>query len=93
MKKLFMITLVLTATVAMGQHAEKNPKDLWTRSINVTLGDDWRQKTITVPGKGIFRILRPWRFRMGFRPPSPSWARISGKKRAGIHMGCPRLPP
>ena len=52
-----MITLVLTATVAMGQHAEKNPKDLWTRSINVTLGDDWRQKTITVPGKGTPNVV------------------------------------
>lgn len=36
----------------MAQNTEKNPKDLWTHSIDVTLGDNWRQKTITVPGKG-----------------------------------------
>lgn len=36
----------------MAQTSEDNPKDLWTRSIDVTLGDDWQKKNISVPGKG-----------------------------------------
>ena len=36
----------------VAQSTDQNPKDLWTRSINVTLGDNWRQKSISVPGKG-----------------------------------------
>ena len=52
MKKLVFIICLLTTTVTMAQTNENNPKDLWTHSIDVTLGDNWRQKTINVPGKG-----------------------------------------
>ena len=41
----------------MAQTPEKNPKDLWTHTVEVTLGDNWRQKTITVPGKGTPNVV------------------------------------
>jgi len=44
--------MVLTATVASGQTEGDKTKDLWTRSVDVTLGDAWREKSIKVPGKG-----------------------------------------
>ena len=52
MKKLLLFAFILTATVAFAQTKESNPKDLWTNSIDVSLGDNWRQKIISVPGKG-----------------------------------------
>lgn len=57
MKKLITIVCLLTATTAMAQTDENNPKDLWTHSIDVTLGDNWRQKTISIPGKGTPNVL------------------------------------
>lgn len=51
MRKLLLITFVLSTMVAQAQIVDNNPKDLWTTPIEVTLGDDWRQKTISVPGK------------------------------------------
>lgn len=56
MRKLFLIPCLLLATVVMAQN-EKNPKDLWTRTIDVSLGDNWKQKTITVPGKGTPNVI------------------------------------
>ena len=41
----------------MAQSTEKNPKDLWTRSVDVSLGDDWRQKSISVSGKGTPNVV------------------------------------
>lgn len=55
--KLLLMVFVLTATTASAQNAEKNPKDLWSNSVDVTLGDDWRQKTIVVPGKGTPNVV------------------------------------
>lgn len=52
MKKLILFAFILTTTAALAQTEEQNPKDLWTHDIDVTLGDNWRQKTISVPGKG-----------------------------------------
>lgn len=57
MKKLLILSLLLTTITAMSQTSEKNPKDLWTRSIDVSLGDNWKQKTITVPGKGTPNVI------------------------------------
>lgn len=57
MKKLITIICLLTATTTMAQTDKNNPKDLWTYSIDVTLGDGWRQKTISVPGKGTPNVL------------------------------------
>ena len=57
MKKLLILSLFLVALTAGAQTKEKNPKDLWTRSVDVSLGDDWRQKTITVPGKGTPNVI------------------------------------
>ena len=42
MKKLLILTLFLVTLTAGAQTKEKNPKDLWTRSVDVSLGDDWR---------------------------------------------------
>lgn len=50
MKNALLIALVLMATTASAQHPENNPKDLWTSSVDVTLGDNWREKSIVVPG-------------------------------------------
>lgn len=55
--KLLLMVFVLTATTASSQSAEKNPKDLWSNSVDVTLGDNWRQKTIVVPGKGTPNVV------------------------------------
>lgn len=52
MKKLFLFVFLLTTTALLAQTEEQNPKELRTTSIDVTLGDNWRQKTISVPGKG-----------------------------------------
>jgi len=41
----------------MAQTNENDSKDLWTRSIDVTLGDNWRQKAIAVEGKGTPDVL------------------------------------
>ena len=41
----------------MAQTNENDSKDLWTRTIDVTLGDNWRQKAITVEGKGTPDVL------------------------------------
>lgn len=57
MKKLLILSLFLVALTAGAQTKEKNPKDLWTRSVDVSLGDDWKQKTITVPGKGTPNVI------------------------------------
>lgn len=51
------MVLVLTATTVSAQNDEKPPKDLWTRTINVTLGDNWRQIIISVPGKGTPNVV------------------------------------
>ena len=56
MKKLLFI-FVMTALTAGAQTAENNPKDLWTTSVEVDLGDNWKQKTITVPGNGIPNVI------------------------------------
>ena len=56
MKKLLFI-FVMTALTAGAQTAENNPKDLWTHSVEVDLGDNWKQKTITVPGKGTPNVI------------------------------------
>ena len=57
MRKLLLFVCILTAMTAVAQNTEKNPKDLWTHSIDVTLGDNWRQKTINVPGKGTPNVV------------------------------------
>ena len=41
----------------MAQNNEKNPKNLWTYSIDVTLGDQWKEKIINVPGKGTPNVV------------------------------------
>lgn len=51
MKKLLFIIFMISAITGVAQTTEANPKDLWTSSVDVTLGDDWREKTINVPGK------------------------------------------
>ena len=51
MRKLLLITFVLSTMVAWAQTVDNNPKDLWVTSIEVTLGDDWRQKPISIPEK------------------------------------------
>ena len=43
---------MLSTFAMVAQTTEENPKDLWTHSVDVTLGDNWQQKTISVPGKG-----------------------------------------
>ena len=60
MKKLLFLFL-MTALTAGAQTAEKNPKDLWTTSVEVDLGDNWKQKTITVPGNGIPNVIEFFR--------------------------------
>ncbi len=59
MKRIFTIIVMLlfSSTIAMTQNANKNPKDLWTHSVDVTLGDHWKQKTIIVPGKGTPNVV------------------------------------
>jgi len=52
MKHLLLMTIILTTIAAKAQTSDENPKDLWTRSVDVTLGDDWKQKSISLPGKG-----------------------------------------
>lgn len=52
MRKLLLIAFLLSSTAVLAQTNNENPKDLWTHSIDVTLGDNWRQKTISVLGKG-----------------------------------------
>lgn len=52
MKKLLCITFIISAITMAAQTTEENTKDLWTHSIDVTLGDNWQKKTISVPGKG-----------------------------------------
>ena len=41
----------------MAQTNEKDSKDLWTRTVDVTLGDNWHQKAIAVEGKGTPDVL------------------------------------
>lgn len=57
MRKFLVLSFFLITLTAMAQTPEKNPKDLWTHTIDVTLGDNWRQKTITVPGKGTPNVV------------------------------------
>ena len=57
MKKIIIIVCLLMATTAMAQTNTNNPKDLWTPDIDVTLGDNWRQKIINVPGKGTPNVV------------------------------------
>lgn len=57
MKKLLMCSLFLSVLTVGAQTADKNPKDLWTYSVDVTLGDQWKQKTIVVPGKGTPNVV------------------------------------
>ena len=57
MRKLFLFIFMLSTMAALAQATEENPKDLWTHSIDVTLGDNWRQKTISVPGKGTPNVV------------------------------------
>lgn len=52
MKKILILPLLMTMIPAMSQTADKNPKDLWTHSVEVTLGDDWKQNSISIPGNG-----------------------------------------
>jgi len=47
---IFMAIILLSATVSA--QTDNNPKDLWSHSVDVTLGDDWKQKNISIPGKG-----------------------------------------
>ena len=57
MKKTLLLSLLLITSVAFAQIDEKDPKDLWTKSIDVTLGDNWQQKSIPVPGKGTPNVV------------------------------------
>ena len=57
MKKLLIVSFLLITLTTMAQTNEKDPNDLWTRTVDVTLGDHWRQKTITVEGKGTPNVL------------------------------------
>lgn len=57
MKRILIPLFSLITLTTMAQTSEKNPKDLWTHSIDVSLGDNWRQKTITIPGKGTPNVV------------------------------------
>lgn len=57
MKKLLMYSFVLSVLTVGAQTAEKNPKDLWTHSVDVTLDDHWKQKAIVVPGNGTPNVV------------------------------------
>lgn len=59
MKRIALIVILLTSATIMAQNTdEKTPsKDLWTLSIDVNLGDDWKQKTIAIPGKDTPNVM------------------------------------
>ena len=51
MKHLILMTIILLSATVSAQ-TDNNPKDLWSHSVDVTPGNDWMKKSISVPGKG-----------------------------------------